>query len=320
MYDEAMNNRSIISLELQKGLEKALMNKKQAMLVLNSRGYSNHLVCPKCGKIAKCEVCDIPLTYYKDKEEIKCRYCGRKLESLKCTCGNANYSMFGFGLEMVKEKLLELFPEARILLIDSGTLKEFEDYQEVVVKIESGEVDFIIGTSNILSLTNTSNLELIGLLSIDNILNTSDYRASFNAFYMIYNAIKNSNVIIQGYNLEHYAVKYALSADFPGFYNEEIKFRENFNYPPFYELNKILITGEYKDMYYCANYFKKVYNTIFKTQNMVLGPIYIKLRKGVQLIIKNSDYNKLSDFIDEVNKKFEKSNIEISFERYPRIF
>ena len=322
MYEEAMNNRSIISLKLQKAIEKALFLNMQSMLVLNTRGYSNHLVCPKCGHIAKCDKCNIPVTYYKDKNEIKCRYCGKKLESLKCNkCGEDDYQMFGFGLEMVKEKLQELFPSAKILLIDSGTLKEFEDYQNAVVKIESGEVDIVIGTSNILALTNnTNNLDVVGILSIDNILNTSDYRASYNAFYMIYNALKNSDLIIQGYNLDHYAIKHAINSDFVSYYNDEIKYRENYNYPPFYELNKIIITGEYKNMYYCANYFKKAYATVFKSQDFVLGPTYVKIKKGVQLIIKNNDFEKLSKLIDEVEKKFEKNNIQISFERYTRSF
>ena len=50
---------------------------------------------------------------------------------------------------------------------------------------------------------------------------------------------------------------------------------------------------------------------------MVLGPTYIKLRKGVQLIIKNNDFEKLSTLIDEVENKFS-GKVQISFERYPR--
>ena len=98
---------------------------------------------------------------------------------------------------------------------------------------------------------------------------------------------------------------------------QEIEYRKLLNYPPFTEINKILITGDYKDIYYCANYFKKVYSSIFKVNDMVLGPTYIKLRKGVQLIVKNNDFEKLSTLIDEVENKFS-GKVQISFERYPR--
>ena len=203
------------------------------------------------------------------------------------------------------------------MIIDSGTLREFEDYKSAVVKIESGEVDIILGTSNVLSLATYADLDLISLLQVDNILNFSDYRASFNTFSLIYNSLNVENVVIQGFNLDHYSIKYGVLGNFDSFYMQEIEYRKLLNYPPFTEINKILITGDYKDIYYCANYFKKVYSSIFKVNDMVLGPTYIKLRKGVQLIIKNNDFEKLSTLIDEVENKFS-GKVQISFERYPR--
>lgn len=331
MYDEAIHNRDLISRTLEQSIDKALNNKKQVMLILNNKGYSNQLKCRKCGSIAICDKCHIPLTYYKDKNEYKCKYCGRKLEDIKCECGSCDFAMFGFGLEKLKEKLELMFPLSRILMIDSSTLKEYEDYQNVVVRVESGEENIIIGTTNIIGLSRFADLDLIGLISADSILNYSDYRASYNTFSLIYNSLnvstlnnnlvnydKNINVIIQGYNLDHYAIKYGVTGDFNSFYNEEIKFRETFKYPPFSEVNKLIITGDYKDIYYCANYFKKVYSSVFKVQDMVLGPTYIKLKKGVQLIIKNNDFDKLSNLIEEVKKKFKDTSVLISFERYPR--
>lgn len=318
MYNEIVNNRQVISYDMEEAIFNALNKKKQVILILNNKGYSQKLKCRKCGKVAKCEKCNIPLTYYKEKNEYKCRYCGKVLESLKCECGCDNYSTFDIGLEQVKEKLELLFPLSKILLLDSNTMREFDDYQNAVVRIESGEADIIIGTTNIMSLARFANLEMIGLLSIDSILNYSDYKASYYVFSLIYSALNKANVLIQGYNLDYYAIKYAIKGDFNGFYTEEIKARETFNYPPFSEVNKIIITGEYKDIYYCANYFKKVYSSMTKTQNMVLGPTYVKLKKGVQLIIKSKDYEKLFTIIDEVKNKFKNTSVVISYERYPR--
>lgn len=324
MYNEVLNNRQTISLDLENAIDKALRNKKQVMLILNSKGYSNVLKCMKCGSVAICEKCHIPLTYYKDKNEYKCKYCGKSLESIHCKCGGDDYSHFQFGLEKLKESLQLLYPFSNILLIDSNTLKEYDDYKNACVKIESGEVDIIIGTTNLMGFSRYANLDLIGLVSIDSMLNNNDYRASYNTFSLIYNACnlsgnnKNCNVIIQGYNLDHYSIKYGIKSDFNSFYNEELKFRKTFLYPPFLEINRIIITGEYKDIYYCANYLKKAYSTIFKTQDRVLGPVYVKLKKGVQLIIKNDNFDKLSLLIEEVRKKFSDKNVLISFERYPR--
>lgn len=331
MQDELLQNRLLVSKKLEEGINKALAKDKQVMLILNSKGYSNTLKCRKCGKVIKCEKCNIPLTYYKDKNEFKCRYCGKGIENITCKCGCTDFAMYDMGLEMLKEKLDYLFPLSKILLIDSNTLKEYSDYENVVVSIESKDVDIIIGTSNALGLSHFADLDLISLVSVDTILNYSDYKASFNTFALIYNSVNtntlnknllnyddNINIIIQGFNLNHYAIKYGISLDFNAFYEEEIKFRKTFNYPPFREVNKIIITGEYKDIYYCANYFKKVYSSVTKTQNMVLGPVYVKIKKGVQLIIKSDDFEKLSKIIDEVKNKFKDKDVLISFERYPR--
>lgn len=320
MYDEVVVDHGIISRELQAKMSITFNNNHQAMLILNSRGYSNHLVCRSCGHVAVCPKCNIPLVYYKDKDEIKCRYCGSKLESLKCVCGEDSYSMLGMGLEMVKEKLKELYPDKKVLLIDSDSMKDYNDYQNIVVQIESKEVDIVVGTNNVLSLSNYGDFKLVGLLSADMLLNSSDYRASYNTFSLIANAIKDADVVIQGYNLDHYAITNAVKGDFVSFYNDEIKVREMFKYPPYYEINKLLISGEYKNMYHAANYFKKAYGILFGDNNLCLGPTYLKRLRGVQLILKHKDYDKVIKLISEVENKFKSDNVQFSFERYPRTF
>lgn len=316
MKNEIIYNRPVISRTLESKIKNSLLKGKQVMLILNSRGYSNYIKCKSCGEVIKCDKCNIPLVYYKEKEEIKCKYCGKKHEDT-CKCGSNDYTLYGLGIEKAKEYVEQAFPNAKTLLIDSGTLREFEDYQSAVVKIESKQVDIILGTSNVLSLASYADLDLISLLQVDNILNFSDYRASYNTFSLIYNSLKTVNVVIQGFNLDHYSIKHGIKGDFESYYLEEIAYRKLLNYPPYTELNRLIITGNYKDIYYCANYFKKAYSSIFKIQDMVLGPTYIKLRKGVQLIIKNKDFDKLSKLIDEVEKKFN-GKVQISFERYPR--
>lgn len=284
------------------------------MLILNAKGYSNNVACRKCGKVLKCPKCQISLTYYKDNNEFKCRYCGSKLTNITCECGSYDFSEFGIGLEMVKEKINDLFPEAKVLLLDGDSLKDNEDYQNIVIKIESREVDVIIGTNNILSLSKYSDVNLIALLAVDNLLNISDYRASYNTFSLISKAMNTNNLIIQGYNLDHYSIINAINNDFVGFYNEEIKIRNGLNYPPFKEINKILIIGDYKEMYHAANYLRKVISNVMDAQ--CLGPNYDRIRRGVYLIIKHQYFEKLIQILNEVERKFNKLNF--IFERFPR--
>jgi hypothetical protein len=52
----------------------------------------------------------------------------------------------------------------------------------------------------------------------------------------------------------------------------------------------------------------------------ILGPVYISKIKGIQLIIKYNDYDKLYKLIEEVKKKFSDKKIFVNFERYPLSF
>ena len=314
MKDEVINNHDIISRKLEMRIDEALSNNKQVMLILDNKGYSSNITCRRCKKTIKCPKCQISLTYYKETGEAKCKYCGQKFTNLSCSCGSYDFSMDNYGLEKVKEVLENKYPGKGILLIDSDTLKDNEDYQNIVYKIESNEVSFIIGTSNITSLTTYSSIELIGLLNVDKLLSFSDYKASYNTFSLISKSLCYKNLVIQGFDLDHYAIKYGINDDFVSFYNEEIKVRNMLTYPPFIEVNKLIISGDYKEMYHAANYFKKVAGIVLNAT--CLGPVYDKIRRGVQLIIKHNDYEKLFRVLNETEKKF--NNLTFNYERYPR--
>ena len=110
MHSQFYDENLIISKELQNRITNTLSNDNQVMLILNAKGYSTYLTCRNCGKILKCPKCKITMTYYQEKNETKCRYCGTKAESLYCDCGN-NYTMLGIGLEKVKETIQKQISE-----------------------------------------------------------------------------------------------------------------------------------------------------------------------------------------------------------------
>ena len=83
-------------------------------------------------------------------------------------------------------------------------------------------------------------------------------------------------------------------------------------------MNKITVSGEFKDIYYFANYFKKAFKRFDKGD--CLGPVYVPKLRGVQLIVKHNDFELLSSLLDEVEKKFSDRKLRVSFERYPRFY
>jgi len=312
----------LISNLLRTEIEETLNKKEIAMLILNAKGYSHHLVCRNCSTVIKCPVCKIGMSYHKKKDEIYCRYCGFKLTKKNCeTCGSTDLSLYAAGLEKVAETLQSYFPNARLLQLDSDTVSDYQSYQENVLKIEEQEVDIIIGTNNMLSLKNPA-IKLIGILDIDRLLNINDYKASELTYGLLADALvdPNTKVVIQGYHLDHFAILNGISQNFTDFYNEEIKYRQEYFYPPFAEANRLIISGAFKEMYHYANSFKKSFNYLFQSEGVILGPVYLAKYMGVQLIIKHNDFTKVNRIMEEVSKNLSQYQLTINYERYPRNF
>ena len=309
----------LLSHTLRIKLAEKLKNKQVSMLILNSLGYSSLLLCNACGKVIKCPKCKIGLTYHKEKNLYKCPYCNSQHEEVICEdCKNSDISMYGYGLERLKERLSTLFPLASIYQIDSLTMQSKNAYDEFLEALDENEIDIIIGTYALQSLYNRS-IKLIGVINSDSILNLSDYRSSEMCYQLLSKLVSaDSEVIVQGYNFDHYAIHYGITNDFEGFYETEIENRKAYLYPPFNEVSRLVVIGDYKDIYYYANYFKKVFNRII--QGECLGPVYITRLKGIQIIIKHQNFEKLSTLIDEVNQKFSDKKLIVNFERYPGTF
>lgn len=310
----------VLSRALKAKLAANIQAQAQSLLILNSLGYSPISVCADCGSTLKCEKCQISMVYHKEKGVYRCGYCGNSIEVPHCQkCSGTHFQNFGVGLEKLKERLKEVFPEIRIAEIDSGTMNDRLAYEDFLEQFEDNRFDVVIGTANLISMLGLG-IKLVGVINADGILNFGDYRSSETVFRMISKLRRSfsGSVIVQGYNLDHYAITDAVSGTYDQFYETEIVNRQNFLYPPFTEINRLIIIGAYKDIYYYANYFKKIYHRI--GQGTALGPVYLPKVRGVQLILKHNNFSKVSELIDEVNKKFKEQKLIVNFERYPSSF
>lgn len=324
MKDEILSNNKIISRQLLEKLKECLLLKKQALLILNNKGYSSLLTCRSCGKVLRCPKCDIPLVLYKEKGYAQCSYCNHKeVNYEKCRhCGSETISKLGFGLEQVREKIIEQFPQAKILQIDSDNLKAFDDIKQALLAIEEGTVDFIIGTNVITKMLKNNNIHVVGVLNADNFLNMNDYNSSFLVYSLIANcAIRYSGSLYVQTNYEDNAIiKNGCLANYYNFFNEEIKIRRMLSYPPFLELNRVYIRSEYKKMYIFANSFKKHFLELVEGEKDCLGPVYVNKYKSVQLLLKHNDPKGINMLFKEMYKKSLERKVELVFEKNPKMF
>ena len=83
---------------------------------------------------------------------------------------------------------------------------------------------------------------------------------------------KSGSVIIQTFNKDHYAIKYAKSHDYVGFYQEETMIRKCLKYPPFYYLCYLKISS--KDDLFAQKESLKIKKALERNLSsmMILGP------------------------------------------------
>lgn len=254
MRQELVNgNKSIFSFELYNELKKNLENKKQTILFLNRRGFSTFVSCRSCGYVAKCHNCDISMTYHRNIGKLRCHYCGDTANSPEIcpSCGSKYIKYFGIGTEKVEEQTRDLFPDARVVRMDSDTTSEKGSFDAILEEMKNGEIDILIGTQMISKGLDFPNVTLVGIIAADTTLNLPDFRSPEKAFQLVTQVAGRSGrgdypgkVILQTYNPDHYSIVFSKDQDYNSFYNMEIGLRKEFLYPPFINLISILIYGD----------------------------------------------------------------------------
>ena len=66
----------LVSDRLKQEIEDTLEQGRQAILLLNRRGYNTFVSCRGCGHVITCPNCSISLTYHRANDRFMCHYCG----------------------------------------------------------------------------------------------------------------------------------------------------------------------------------------------------------------------------------------------------
>lgn len=246
-------NNSAFSSALKEELEKCLAADKQAILFLNRRGYSQTVICKECGYVAKCQACDVSLTYHKDEDCLKCHYCGGKYNMLSACpdCGGKKLSYAGTGTQRVVADLQKLYPAARILRMDNDTTSGKEGHYKILKTFAEHKADILVGTQMIAKGHDFPAVTLVGILDADMSLHFSDYRSGERTFQLLTQvagrsgrADEKGKVVLQTFDPENEVLRYAIDYDFDGFYQNEISLRAAMAFPPFSKIVRVLVTGE----------------------------------------------------------------------------
>ncbi len=244
-------NNTAFSRALRQELDETLKSGRQAILFLNRRGYSRHVVCRDCGYVAKCENCDVSLTYHSEENCLKCHYCGARYRMLNACpdCGGTHVLYSGTGTQKVVSDLKTLFPDARILRMDNDTVSGKDGHYKILRQFSEKQADILVGTQMIAKGHDFPAVTLVGILDADMSLHFSDYRSGERTFQLITQVSGRSGraddkgkVVLQTCSPENHILRYAVNYDYKGFFDNEIALRKATCFPPYSLICRIMIT------------------------------------------------------------------------------
>jgi len=325
-------NRSVFSQILLEEIALNLEQKNQIILFINRRGHSTFVSCRACGYVAKCLDCDITLTYHYYNNSLSCHYCGKNyIIPSKCPkCKSQYIKYFGAGTEKVETEIKKYFPKARVLRMDMDTTRYKGAHEDIYRAFKNGDADILIGTQMIAKGMDFKNVTLVGIITIDTILNLPDYKAAERAFQLISQVAgragrgeKLGKVIIQTYEPENPVIQFASFHDYKSFYEYEIKMRQLMNNPPFTDILYLLLTSQNEhELIKKSHELAQHFNNIKSKDIEFLGPspCYISKIKNVfrwNFIIKGNVKEYYADIYQMVYNLLSSSNVSFTMDINP---
>ena len=241
-----------LSPQLCAAIGETLEDHKQVMLFINRRGFAPIVQCKKCGWVAGCPDCSVSYNYHKHINKLVCHMCGRTENvPLVCPqCGN-NVSMRGVGLEKVEEEVMNKFPNARVALVSSDTIMSREALERLVHKMETGEIDIIIGTQILAKGHHFPNLTLVGVVDADMGLFGTDFRAGEHTFQQLFQVAGRAGrgefpgrVLLQTFQPEHPVIRAICAGDRDEFMASDMESRRAAQMPPFGQLIAVIVEAD----------------------------------------------------------------------------
>ena len=241
-------NRDMFSRLLRTEMARALDAGEQIILFINRRGFSTSVHCRHCGNVVRCRRCEVSLVYHGARGRLLCHHCGYSISKPQMCreCGSPDLGYIGAGTQRIEQEMRSRFPGARTFRWDKDTASDQAEHEEVLRKLQSGEIDILVGTQMVAQGLHLPQVTLVGVMSADVGINFPDYRAGERVFQVLTQVAgragrgpEGGRVVVQTFNPEHYAIRSVASHDYERFSRQEIQYRLQNRYPPFARLTRL---------------------------------------------------------------------------------
>ncbi len=238
---------------------------EQTILFLNRRGWARSVNCEKCGHVVTCPACDLPYTYHRADNCLRCHVCGGWAPTPeRCpSCGSSNITFRGIGTQRVEAALAKCFPRASILRMDADSTSRRHSHDDILSAFRRGDAQILLGTQMIAKGLDFPNVTLVGVLNADSSLNMPDFRAAERTFQLLAQVSGRAGraelpgeVVVQSLDPSAPAIVAAARGDYAGFAARELKDRAESFFPPYCHLaivgfrsQDIKTVSRWSDMY-----------------------------------------------------------------------
>jgi primosomal protein N' (replication factor Y) len=257
----------LFSQRLESLLKSTINAGHQAIILLNRRGYSNFVYCSSCQEPVHCKYCDATMTYHRTVAsgahgstteeglhtgQLHCHYC-LAVQPLPQTCAECGkkLSLFGLGTQRVEEELARKIPSLRFARVDSDSMHSGKEYEALLGRFASGEIQVMLGTQMIAKGLDYPNVTLVGVISGDTALALPDFRAAERTFQLITQVAGRAGrgdnpgrVVLQTFLPNDPTIQSALRHDFLGFAKTELPQRRASGLPPFGRMVRIVLRDQ----------------------------------------------------------------------------
>ena len=245
--------------KLQKGLHpevyekitKTLNDGKQALILLNRRGYAPIYFCNSCGWVVKSNCCDAPLVYHRFDQRLRCHRCGSAWSlPRECrSCGANDFDSKGIGTQQLEEVLQEKFSDYQVVRVDRDSVSSKSKRSTTSELIKESKPMIFVGTQLLAKGHDFRNLSLIVILNLDFGLFGADVHLQEQTAQLLIQVAgragrkqEGSEVVLQSRLVDHPLLKVLQNGDFSAVAQSLLKERKMLKLYPY--LNMVYFKAE----------------------------------------------------------------------------
>ena len=287
LHSEVLNKGSWIANKTISKVDQYLDKGDQVLFFLNRRGYAPFVICKKCGYKFECPNCAVNLNFHKKLNKLLCHYCGHK-SSLSRVCKDnkkCDLLFCGPGVERIFSELEKIYPNKKIEIFSSDTLKKNKITNTLLKKVEKKKIDILVGTQLLSKGFHFPKLNCIVVVDSDFSSHGYDLRSAEKNIQLYHQLAgragresNTSTIYFQTYTPDDEVLLNISKNDPHAFLQKELLLRKEKKLPPFYRLISLIISGKNEPL--IMKFAISVKSKLPKINEVnVLGPVLAPITK-----------------------------------------